>query len=87
MSHAVDSLINAHKECKEWRDIFPDKEILIGRIFKEWVDCEFSTDLPCWLWYEVVGEMEIFRYRRGNVGYYERVGEVKCIDEPVGAAC
>ena len=87
MSHATESLINAHKECTEWRDVSPGKEILIGRIFKDWVECLSSTDLPHWVWYKVVGVLEVFRYRKGNVGYYERFGEIRAVDEPVGVAC
>ncbi len=87
MSHAVESLINAHEECIEWRDVSPDKEILIGRIFKKWAECMSSTDLPHWVWYEVVGELQVFRYRRGNVGYYERFGEIEAVDEPMEIAC
>lgn len=87
MSHVADSLISAHRECTEWRDVAPDKEIRIGHIFKEWIDDKSSTALPHWVWYEVVGEMEVFRYRRGNIAYYERFGEIKVVDEPVGVVC
>ena len=87
MSNAVESLINAYKECTEWRDVSSGKEISIGRTFKEWAECMFSTDLPHWTWYEVVGERQVFRYRIGNVGYYERCAEIESIDEPVGIAC
>lgn len=79
----IESLIAAEKECAERVDIRPDKALLpIGHIYKEWIECEASTELPHWGWWEVVGHIQSFRGRSGNKLLYERVEEIRGCDEP-----
>lgn len=68
------SLIAAEKKCTEQIDIAPDKVLRpTGYVFKEWNDCLDSTDLPHWMFWEVVGYMKVWR----GIGRYERCEEIK----------
>ncbi len=59
----IQALINAEAECTEWIDVKPDKVLMPhDHIDNEW---------------KVVGEFQAFRYRKGNVAYYERFNEVE----------
>ena len=74
----IESLIAAEKECTERVDINPNKVLSpIGTIFKEWIECESSTELPHLVWWEVVGYLSSFRGCRGNILLYERMEEIR----------
>lgn len=80
---SIECLINAEKECTKREDIRPDKALRpIGTVFKEWTECETSTELPHWTWWEVVAYRQSFRGRRGNTLLYERCEEIKGIECP-----
>lgn len=78
-----EALISAEKECTERVDVNPDKVLLpVGHVYKEWIECEYSTDLPHWAWWEVVGYVQSFRGRNGDKLLYERMEEIRGCDEP-----
>lgn len=69
----IDVMIRAENECTDKEDIHPDKVLRpIGFTFKEWVDELCSTDIPHWMWWKIVGHIEAFVGRRGDVLLYER---------------
>lgn len=75
----IESIIASEKKCTEQIDILPDKTLRpIGTVFKEWIECLCSTDLPHWTWWEVVGYMKVWR----GTGRYERCEEIQGIDKP-----
>lgn len=76
----IECLIAAERECTEQRDISPNKVLRpIGATFKEWTEDMCSTDLPHWITWEVVGYMQVYRGREGDVLLYERCEEIKSV--------
>ena len=76
----IECLIKAEKECTERVDVNPDKVLRpIGTIFKEWTECECSTELPHWVTWKVVGYIQSFRGRRGDTLLYERMEEIQSV--------
>ena len=76
----IEALIKAEKECTERVDVNPDKVLRpIGTTFREWNECLTSTDLPHWIIWKVVGYLQEFRGRRGDVLLYERMEEIQSV--------
>ena len=73
----IEALISAEKECTEREDVNPDKVLCpLGTTFREWSECLTSTELAHWVTWKVIGYIQSFRGRRGNVLLYERMEEI-----------
>ena len=77
----IEPLLKASRECTKSEDIAPTKILRpIGTTFYEWVECKFTTELPHWLTWKVVGVIEEYKGRRGNTMLFERMNEIRLID-------
>ena len=81
-SMITELLISSEKEFTDWKDINPNKVLRpIGTIFKEWIENITSTEPARFYTWEVVGYFQSYRGRRGNIGLYERMEEIRLADE------
>ncbi len=76
----IEALIKAEKECTKRIDINPDKILRpIGTTFREWIEPFSSTKLPYWVTWRIIGYIEEFKGRRGDMICYERMEEIESI--------
>ena len=73
----IEALISAEKECTERVDVNPDKVLRpIDTTFKEWSECKCSTEPAHWVTWKVIGYIQSFRGRSGDILLYERMEEI-----------
>ena len=74
----IESMMKAEKECTSERDMAPLKQLRpIGATFEEWMECRFSTELPHWAVWEIIGYIKEYKGRQGDVLLYERFEEIR----------
>ena len=74
----IECLISVEKECTERVDVNPEKVLRpIGTTFQEWNECLSSTEPAHWVNWKVVGYIQSFRGRRGDVLLYEKMEEIQ----------
>ncbi len=77
----IECLQSAERECTSEVDVCPGKILRpIGTTFKEWSEDMSSTDLPCWVYWRIIGYGKTFKGRRGGVLLYERHEEIENIE-------